>query len=135
MMKGKRLMCLILASLLMLGMLPAVSAAETATIYDLRVNDLESPMGLDDAEPVFSWKMNSDTVGAAQSAYRIVVSVRQDLSSPVWDSGKVTSDLSAAICYEGEPLAAETAYYWQVHVWDQEGKERKCLMVRKIHVE
>jgi len=122
-MKRMRFLSLLLVAVLLLGMLPTALAADpTASLYDLRVNDLEEPLGLDDPTPTFSWKMASEAVGAAQTAYRITVS---DKEASVWDSGKIQSGLSTGIVYEGAALQAETAYSWQVTVWDQDGKEVK----------
>ena len=45
----------------------------TAKIVDLRINDLIDPIGVDTPNPIFSWKMESDKIGARQTAYRIVV--------------------------------------------------------------
>ena len=42
---------------------------KTATIYDMRTEDMRDPVGLDDPTPTFSWKTASNTRGWAQSAY------------------------------------------------------------------
>ncbi|GBF77992.1 putative alpha-L-rhamnosidase, partial [Paenibacillus sp. 598K] len=35
-----------------------------------------------------------------------------------WDTGRVESDRSVLIAYDGEPLQARTRYYYRVQVWD-----------------
>ena len=97
----------------------------TATIVDLTVNYKENPIGIED-EPVFSWRMGDDTQGQCQTAYRIVVGENADeidKNSYIWDTGKIDSDISVAIPYEGEKLNSESEYYWKVYVWD---KNKKC---------
>ena len=117
----KRLLSLLLAAVMLASLLPVTaSASGTDALYDLRVNDLVCPVGLD-GTPVFRWKLRSDTVGQAQTAYRVVVSASADLRDPVWDSGTVASDSSVGIAYGGAPLAPSTVYYWQATVRDKSG--------------
>ncbi|MBR6769266.1 MAG: family 78 glycoside hydrolase catalytic domain [Clostridia bacterium] len=93
----------------------------TATVYDMRVEDMRSPVGIDDTTPVFSWKTNSNILGWAQSAYQLVVKKRDAV---VWDSGKVESDASVGIVYAGEPLVSSTEYTWQVTVFNHKGEKK-----------
>lgn len=95
-----------------------VKASSEATITNLRANDVIAPMGID-APPSFSWEMQSSINGQKQTAYEIIVSKAQDLSNPVWSSGKVQSGISNAIKYSGEELSSFTKYYWCVSVWDK----------------
>jgi len=118
-MKKMRFLSMLLVAVMILGMMPVVQAASAAEIYDLRINELIEPMGLDDPDPVFSWKMRSETVGAAQTAYQVVVS---DGESTLWDTGKVESSASIGIVYAGEALQPQTAYTATVTVWDQDGE-------------
>lgn len=46
----------------------------------------------------------------------------------VWDSGKVTSDRSICIEYDGQSLSAMTKYSWQVSVWDEQGNEYTAIL-------
>lgn len=89
-------------------------------IYDMKTEDLINPIGIDEKKPRFSWKLQSKISGTVQTAYRIIV--RSD-SDTVWDSGKVTSDRSICIEYDGRSLSAMTKYSWQVSVWDEQGNE------------
>ena len=47
-------------------------AADQPVIYDLKVDDLTEPLGVDDV-PTFSWLIRDEGFGGAQSAYRIRV--------------------------------------------------------------
>ena len=89
-------------------------------IYDMKTEDLINPIGIDEKKPRFSWKLQSKISGTVQTAYRIIV--RSD-NDTVWDSGKVTSDRSICIEYDGRSLSAMTKYSWQVSVWDEQGNE------------
>jgi alpha-L-rhamnosidase len=40
----------------------------------------------------------------------------------LWDSGKVMSDRSIQIAYDGVPLKSQIRCYWKVRVWDRDGK-------------
>jgi len=87
--------------------------------YDIRVDDLVNPVGIDNTAPVFSWKMQSDVIGQKQTAYQIVV---KDGEETFWDSGKMESDKSVGIQYAGDKaLKSSTEYTWTVTVWDKDG--------------
>lgn len=92
------------------------------TIVGLSVNYMTNPIGIDDTNPVFGWKMVSDVRGRKQTAYQIQVSrVEEKVASgnaEIWDSGKVESDVSVAITYQGAKLEPMTRYFWRVLVWD-----------------
>ena len=94
-------------------------------IVDMTTNDKVNLLGIDEI-PYFSWKMQSDAEGQKQTAYQIVASdsrKKLDRKRYAWNSGKVSSDKSVAISYEGKKLKPENDYFWQVRVWDKEGKE------------
>ena len=80
-------------------------------IEDLTVEYRRNPLGLDEESPVFSWKMKSDERGQLQKAYRIRMAESPEMLADgecVWDTGKVNSDISVAIPYEGNALKAAT---------------------------
>ncbi len=97
------------------------SEAENAVVTDLRTQRRANPVGVDEAHPAFSWRMESDAVGSAQSAYRI--EVRDEQEEIVWDSGRVESPESLGILYAGAELKPSSRYTWQVTVTDQAGRE------------
>lgn len=99
-------------------------AAEDVSVNHLRVCYLENPIGIDEETPVFGWRMQGDSRGLAQSAYRIVLAESQEeliQEHYMWDSGKISDSESVAIPYAGDKLLPKTRYYWQVTVWDTEG--------------
>ncbi len=81
---------------------------------------------IDIQNPRLAWINQNvrEAEGVAQTAYQIRVAAGSpDFSKLVWDTGKVLSDESAFIVYDGEELCSRTSYYWQVKVWDEKGKE------------
>ena len=79
------------------------------------------PIGLDVAQPRFSWMIRSSEP-VQQGAYRLRV-FRGDETEPVWDSGRVSRSASVLVPYEGPALAARTAYHWRVRMWDKKGRD------------
>ncbi len=77
--------------------------------------------------PFFGWIVNSGQNNTLQTAYRILVaSEREKISADTgdfWDSGKVDSDQSVNVIYNGKTLAPGTIYYWKVKTWDNHGVE------------
>ena len=95
--------------------------ASPLKIVGLRTEYKENPMGIDTREPRFSWQMQSDRRGVAQSAYQIIVTraASEMRNLPVWDTGKVNSDESIQHAYNGQPLQSGQRYEWRVRVWDK----------------
>ena len=89
-------------------------------------DSLKEPLGIDSARPVISWKLQDQRRGAKQTAYEILVAskpaVAGTLTPDVWDSGRVASEQSVDVSYAGPSLAPEKRFYWQVRVWDADGK-------------
>jgi alpha-L-rhamnosidase len=87
---------------------------------DLRTEYQVDPLGLDETEPRFSWRLVDDRRGARQSAYQLLVSRSGD--GDLWDSGTVASDETTQIAYQGQPLSAFDEAMWNVRVWDGDGE-------------
>lgn len=119
----KRLMAIFLSGVMLVLNIPALAmeAEEVMKIYNLQTEYLTEPLGIDEACPRFSWKITSSKRGTMQSAYKIVV--YKDDNDIVWDTGKIESDISNNIEYDGLPLESKTKYSWQVKVWDNYGNE------------
>ena len=86
---------------------------DSVKLYDLKVNDEVNPLGIDDSNVHFSWKMDSLLLGEKQQAYNIIVKDGDDV---VWDSGRIYSSNSVAIPYEGTPLSSATKYRSEISV-------------------
>ena len=113
-----RILSLLLALALLLGCASLAEEASGASVVNLKTLGRVNPVGID-VEPAFSWQLKSDAVGAAQTAYQIVV--KDEAGNAVWDSGAVESAESVGVPYGGEALAPSTVYTWQVTVTDQSG--------------
>lgn len=99
------------------------ASAAKPTLYDLKCEHLSNPIGTDALIPRFSWKINSSDADIMQTAYEIRVSseIKKLKNADVWQSGKVSTDASIFIPYNGNALQAKNRYYWQVRVWDNKG--------------
>jgi alpha-L-rhamnosidase len=93
--------------------------------HDLAVSEgFTNPLGFYDNNPTFSWKLLSDI--QVQGAYSIVVASSPELlpdKPDLWESGKVDSEETLFVKYEGEKLSSRQKAFWQVMVWDQNGNE------------
>lgn len=89
-------------------------------IFDLRVNGFIAPVGIDTPSPTFSWKMDSEVIGAVQTAYNVVVN--ENDGGEVWNSGWVESGISVAIKYDGAALKDQTKYTVSASIKDNNGK-------------
>ncbi|GAA4306795.1 family 78 glycoside hydrolase catalytic domain [Compostibacter hankyongensis] len=82
-------------------------------------------MGIDAPRPGLSWTLVSEGRNRRQSAYELIVSDDKaailQLKGNMWATGKVTTDRSLHIEYNGKPLQSFTRYFWRVRVYDQDG--------------
>ena len=86
---------------------------------ELFVNKIKEPINID-INPVFSWILEEKDF--YQKAYQVKVYCNRDM---VWDSGKVESDNSISINYEGKELKSNTEYEVEVALWDTKGNEHR----------
>ena len=102
------------------------AAATGLQVAGLRVEGLVNPVGLDVAKPHLSWQLISSRRNVRQSAYRLVVgSSAAEVAAgrgDLWDTGRVASDQSLDIVYEGRPLPSRQRCWWTVQVWDEAGR-------------
>lgn len=96
-----------------LSLILALYLQSAGISYGVQLNSLETeylsdPLGLDTPSPRMSWRIQSDENGQKQTAYRIIVSSSKALAESgkgdLWDSGKVDSDQSFLVQYEGQAL-------------------------------
>jgi alpha-L-rhamnosidase len=71
--------------------------------------------------------MQSERRGARQTAYRILVASSETALESgkdlLWDSGKIDSDQSIHVPYDGQALASGQRVYWKVRIWDEAEQE------------
>ncbi len=82
-------------------------------IVDLKTEYRTNPLGLDAAQPRFSWKLKSDLKGVRQTSWRIRASSNGRI---IWDSKETFSDDSQRVLYAGPPLVSRQQIMWQVEV-------------------
>jgi len=95
-------------------------------VTQLFCDNLTNPVGIDVIQPQFSWQLTSDKRNVMQAAYEIRVgsdrSVLEKGKNVQWNSGKIQSDQSVHINYNGPALQSGKKYFWQVRVWNNDGK-------------
>ena len=111
------------------------TASHAVEVDNLRCEYRVNPLGIDALKPGLSWKLETGNGkperGIRQTAYQILVASSADLlkkdTGDLWDSGKVVSDQSVHIDYQGKPLASGMLCHWKVRVWEEklEGGNRK----------
>ncbi|MBI1343333.1 MAG: Bacterial alpha-L-rhamnosidase [Terrimonas sp.] len=92
------------------------------TIREQLTENRMNPLGLDIRQPHFTWKLSGEGRNLTQTAYEIKVFAKGHTKAPVWHTGKIMSDQSVNIPYQGKALHSGQQYAWQVRVWDQLGK-------------
>ena len=80
----------------------------------------EFPLGIQNKNPRFSWRLEGDMHIPSQVAYRLIVS--ENNGQQIWNSGEVKSDRSTCVRYMGPELKEKTGYIWYVTVVCEDGK-------------
>lgn len=101
-------------------------ARAAVSVENLRVEQLTNPMGIDTEVPRLSWKISSDKRDVMQTAYHILVASSPEKllknEGDLWDSGKVSSDASHLVSYQGKALKSNLRCYWKVKVYTTQGE-------------
>ena len=104
-----------------------VFIVNTTTISHLVCEYRTNPLGIDISQPRLSWQMLSDQQGARQTAYRILaapsLAILESGQGLLWDSGKVETDQSIHVLYNGPALVSGQRVHWKVQVWNEVGQE------------
>ena len=94
-------------------------------INTIRINEMITPLGLDEEKPVFSWLFEEDPTGQkkneVQTAAQILVGTAPG-QRDAWDSGVLETGRSIGIRYAGAPLQPMTRYYVKVRVCSEKGE-------------
>ncbi|MFH7018328.1 glycoside hydrolase family 78 protein [Flavobacterium sp. FlaQc-47] len=112
----------------------SAKAQNKISVTNLQCEMLNNPEGIDVVKPRLSWQINADVNDVKQTAYQIIVaSTLENLNSnkaDLWDSGKVESDESVHIIYNGKRLENRQNAFWKVIVWTNKGEIQS---VEKAH--
>jgi len=121
------------STLVLLGTVLAVASVASASSpilkpVNLRTEYHTNPLGIDAAHPRFSWLLLSEAPavrGQAQSAYQIIVASAKDKlnekSADLWNTGKLLSDQTNQIVYNGQNLHSGQMCCWSVRTWNGAG--------------
>lgn len=91
-------------------------------ISTLSVEHLTNPVGLDETQPKLAWVLTSKQRNVMQTAYEIQVADNAAMKGKLlWQTGKVSSDASINVSYNGEKLQSGKRYFWRVRAWDNKG--------------
>ena len=123
----KRILAVLIACFCMTSVAGAKGKACQIIPTALTCEKMAAPNCIDVMQPRLSWinaPADDYVKGAWQSAYRIrVASSLEGLKKPdLWDSRKVKSDRSVFVPYGGKELVSGQQVWWQVKVWDGNGK-------------
>ena len=93
-------------------------------VGDLHCEYATNPLSVDTAHPRLSWRLTSPRRGEMQTAYQILVAHSEEKlkagEGDLWDSGKVISDRSIQVPYQGKALSSRQRCYWKVRVWSKD---------------
>jgi alpha-L-rhamnosidase len=107
--------------------LPAQNPSEAAGPVELQVDNLQTPLGIDDAAPRFSWQLHDPSRGAKQTGYQVQVATSPELldagRADVFKTGLVESSQSIGIPYAGPALKPSPRYYWRVELRGAAGRQ------------
>lgn len=87
-----------------------------------------NPLGIDVLNPRLSWMLSANPTdrNVFQTAYQVQVCIDNPTftsSNLVWETGKIMSDQSTQVVYNGLPTASLKRYFWRVKYWDNKGRE------------
>jgi alpha-L-rhamnosidase len=104
-----------------------IAFAQDLSLKDLTVDHKANPIGTGSKQPRFSWKITGKRNNIMQTAYflRVATDEKFSTSKIIWQSGKVESEESILQSYKGPDLKSGQKYFWQVKIWDNDGKETK----------
>jgi alpha-L-rhamnosidase len=96
-------------------------------VVGLKCEYATNPIGLDIQSPRFSWRIESNQRRLLQTSYQIIVSSSLEEfgrnNANIWNSGKINSEISTGISYNGPELLSRKRYYFKVKVWTNDNME------------
>ncbi|MES2776545.1 MAG: family 78 glycoside hydrolase catalytic domain [Bacteroidota bacterium] len=115
-----------IAGLYFLFLLSSVQAQ--ITVSNLRSEKLSDPLNVPTLAPQLSWEIQGSERAIVQQAYEIIaatdlVKLTND-QADLWRSGKVASDNSQFVQYNGKKIPANGTCYWKVRVFTNKGESQ-----------
>ena len=106
---------------------------------ELRCEYATDPLGIDTRQPRFSWTVTAFRRDQRQSAYRILVSSsKEQLTADVgdqWDSGKVATQQSVNVPYQGLASRSGEQCWWKVQCFNKPGNDGQNAVRRFLSAE
>lgn len=113
-----------------------LQAADTHSVYNLRCEQEENPLGIETLQPRFSWQIQAQQRNFEQSAWQILVADSPEKlqidNGNIWNSGKNKSSASVLVPFKGKGLEAGRVYYWKVKTWDKEGNASPWSLIHQF---
>ena len=113
--------------ILMLFFLSCSADNNKLSVGNLSATVQESSSGNSPTKAFFSWQMKAGQRNQLQKVYQIRVAASADelktSKNILWDSGKISSGESVLVPGKALGLKPAQAYFWEVKVWAQDGKE------------
>lgn len=110
----------------LLLLLPLQKLVAQVSLQNLKCEMLVNPLGIDATQPRLSWEILSSKRNVVQKAYQILVaSTTEKLAQnegDLWNSGKVNSDESIHVKYNGQALSSRMRCFWKVKTWTTAGE-------------
>ncbi len=104
----------------------AFAASAALQVRSLTCEHVAAPLGIETAQPRFSWKLDSSENGQFQTAYEILAADSPEQlagdKGNLWGSGWVVSPSCRLVSYAGSPLISLQNCWWKVRVKDRAGK-------------
>ena len=108
------------------------------SLVELKCENMVDPLGIDNVTPCFSWKLKGDGAVDRQAFYEIQVASDSLLligeKADLWQSGKLKSDVSVMVPYQGLPLASRSLCYWRVRAWDRKRNVSQWSTVARFSI-
>lgn len=109
----------------LLFLISCLSWGQKNAICNLTVDYKTNPLGIDNIQPQFAWKIKSNTYNISQSQYQLLIGTQANFSDQevLWDSGKIDSNKNVNVLYQGPTLESNRTYFWKVKVWTNGAKK------------
>ncbi len=92
-------------------------------VQEMKCEGLSEPLGIDSANPHFSWKISSSKP-MEQVAYELQVASSESLlkegKADLWSTGRVMSNDQVMVPYKGKALSSRQQCWWRVRIWKSE---------------
>lgn len=104
----------------------AFAQEATFKVINLKTEYKINPI-IEEEQPRLSWELIDSERNQFQSAYQIIVSSSVEKANAkvadVWNSGKILTNQTNQITYNGKALEKKKVYFWSVKAWNKNGKE------------